>query len=207
MRWLRPTVPHDTPEEAVDDILRALEAAAHEAPPSQRAEAIRQQLLDDVGADRRSLPGLVPLAIAASVLVLGLLVSLGAPAVGSWLGEQLDRTPPTEDAVDGAHHDGEHTSPSVHALPQHEDPEAPSRGALPSDAASPAASPAGGVPAGGVPEPSPVPGATEAPVDPAVPSPPEDDDAVSPPPFGTPGPPSPIPTPPPVGPPPGTPGG
>jgi hypothetical protein len=200
MRWLRPTVSHETPEEAIEDVVRVLEAAAHEAPPSRRAEAIRQQILEEVGADRRSVPGLVPLAIAASVLVLGLLVGVGGPAVGSWLGDQLHRLPPSVDGVNDNGTDDDSASPSVPQLPQHEDPTAPTRGESPSDApSSPDATESG--------EPSPAPGSTSAPAPMPTPDDDDDDDGGPPPHTSPGGPPSPMPTPPQSGPPSGTPGG
>ncbi|HVM23766.1 MAG TPA: hypothetical protein VM253_00030 [Candidatus Limnocylindrales bacterium] len=200
MRWLRPTVSHHTPEEAIDDVARVLEAAAHEAPPPRRAEEIRQALLDDMGTGRWAVPGLVPLALAGGVLLLALLVGVGGPAVGSWVVDQLDRTPASPDAAgpDGT------ADPSVPQLPLNEDPAMPTRGELPSEAATPSPSAA---PASGVAEPSPATAPSTAPAGPAAPDPTPDDDGTPAPPAPSVGPPSPMPTPPATGPPPGTPGG
>lgn len=185
MRWLRPTVPHDTPEEALDDVARSLEAAAHEAPPSRRAETLREALLDDVGVDRHVAPGLVPLALAAGVLLLALVVGIGGPAVGSWIGDMLDVSQPAP------------SGPELNATdePDHDDLREPSRTASPrwSPPAVPSPS-ASGAPNGSS-DPSPA-GGDEPPVAP-TPTPTPTPTPDGPPPHASPdGPPSPMPTPP-----------
>lgn len=100
MRWLRPTVPHDDADAAIDEVEAQLNSAAAEAPPSRREEEIRASLLEEVGADRMPMPGLAPLALVAGALLLALVIGVGAPAVGSFLGELLDRgAEPTEDGL------------------------------------------------------------------------------------------------------------
>lgn len=78
--------------DAVDDIARMLEAAAAEAPPSPRMELLRSALLDSVPS-RRFDGLLAPLAVAAVVL-LGVLLAVGAPAVGTMIVDMLDRAAP-----------------------------------------------------------------------------------------------------------------
>lgn len=183
MRWLRPTVTHDTPEEALDDVARSLEAAAHEAPPPRRAETIREALLDDVGADRRAAPGLMPLALAAGVLLLALVVGIGGPAVGSWIGDMLDISQPAPNgpelnATDEADHD-DLREPSRTAAPRSPSPAVPSPSAsdLPNGSSDPSPAVDDEPPIAPTPTPTPTPD--------------------GPPPHASPdGPPSPMPTPP-----------
>lgn len=183
----------------VDEVEARLRAAAHDAPPSPRAEEIRAALLEHVGANRMPVPGLAPLALVAGALLLALAVGVGAPAIGSFIGTLLDRGPvPSEDAL---------PPPSsteridAEGLPMPTDAPIPTR-EVP---ASPSVEPAG---VGGddrensgsaPPDPASAP-PSAAPSEAPVPSP-------SPSPWPPADPPRPIPTPPPTGPPPGTPGG
>ena len=194
MRWLRPTVPHDDADTAIEEVEAQLHAAALEAPPSGRAEEIRASLLEDVGADRVPMPGLAPLALAAGALLLALVIGVGAPAVGSFLGELLDRgAEPTEDGLLPAPSTTDR--PDVDGVPLPTDVpiptrEVPSPTSDPADVADDPDDPDGG---DGPPTTHPAnPQPSAAP--PANPSP-------SPGPWPPGGPPSPMPTPPPTGPP------
>lgn len=199
MRWLRPTVPHDDTDAAIEEIEAQLHAAAAEAPPSRRAEEIRASLLDDVGADRSPMPGLAPLALVAGALLLALVIGVGAPAVGSFLGELLDReVEPTEDTLvpaptitDRAHVD-EVPIPTDVPIPTREVP------------AAPAVEPANVADDPGDDPPADPPAAPAADPQPSVA--PAADPSPSQRPWPPSGPPSPMPTPPPTGPPSG-PGG
>ena len=185
--------------DAVDEVESRLRAAAHEAPPSPRAEEIRAALLEGVGADRTPVPRLAPLALVAGALLLALAIGVGGPAIGSFIGTLLDRDPvPSEDAL---------PLPSsteridVDGLPMPTDAAIPTR-EVPG---SPAVEPAG---LGGDDRED----SRSAPPDPASPPPsaaPSEAAAPSPSPGPWPprDPPRPVPTPPPTGPPPGTPGG
>lgn len=183
----------------VDEVESRLRAAAHEAPPSPRAEEIRAALLEDVGADRPLLPGFAPLALAAGALLLALAIGVGAPAIGSFIGTLLDRGPaPSEDALP-LPSSTERTD--VDGLPMRTDAPIPTREVPASPSVEPAGAggddrdDSGSVPADRAsPQPSAAP--TDAPISSPSPSPWPPGD-----------PPRPVPTPPPTGPPPGTPGG
>ncbi|HSK92760.1 MAG TPA: hypothetical protein VLA76_01730 [Candidatus Angelobacter sp.] len=182
---------------ALDEVSAVLESAAAEAPPSRRFEDIRARVLEEVGRDRPTLPALMPLALAASALLLALVIGVGAPVVGSFISTLLDRAPvPDPD------------TPTLPSLPEAETPvlevPMPSDGAIPTREVPPSPSPADGDdddrgssgppathPAN--PQPSAAPPADPSPT-PDEPWPPGDPPVV-------------IPTPPATGPPPGTPGG
>jgi hypothetical protein len=100
MRWLRlsddPAPIDEAALERVEPIARALEAAAHEAPPSLRSSAIRASLLENLDREAAgsATAGWLNVALAAAILVLVALVSVGAPsAIGSMIGDLLQREP------------------------------------------------------------------------------------------------------------------
>lgn len=198
MRWLRPTVPHDDADAVIQEVEAQIQAAAAEAPPSRREEEIRASLLEEVGADRMPIPGLAPLALVAGALLLALVIGLGAPAVGSFLGELLDRGPePTEDGVLPV--------PSITDRAEVDDVPIPTDLPIPTrDVPTPASEPVDvaddpdDVDGGGPP--------ATYPADPQPSMAPPAEPLPSPEPWPPGGPPSPMPTPPPTGPPDG-PGG
>lgn len=174
----------------LDDIARMLEAAAADAPRAPRMELARAALLDSIPAHRPS-PLLAPLAVAAVVL-LGVLLAVGAPAVGSMISDMLDRVGPAPalpeptDGTPPTDTDATVDAPSV--VSPSADAALPKRPATDGAATPPIDSP---------PVATPRPGDDEPPG--GVPGPPAD-----------PGPPMPVPTPPvitppPTGPPPGVP--
>ena len=177
MNWLRRTNQRsiDNPE-ALEPIVRALDAAAHEVPPSPRADAIRTGLLEGLEAGSRVPGAWAGLALAAAVLVLAILIGVGGPAIGSFIGDLLDRSAPSlpvppdaspnpDDAID--RFDGapdERRTPVPSPLPSLRpavpSPEAPAAG--PSSAPEPPADPPA-TPPGGPPDPLPTPPRTGPP--------------------------------------------
>lgn len=105
MRWFRRPASRDAADAEIDrgldEVAEVLRASAREAPMPDRAEEIRAAVLDEVEADPRVVPGLVPLAIVAAVLLVALAVGVGGPAVGSFIENLLDDPPaPSLPAVD-----------------------------------------------------------------------------------------------------------
>jgi hypothetical protein len=187
--------PRTDPEAELEVVARALQAAAHAAPDSPRADEIRARLLATVPGSRRG-SLFMPLAFAAAVLVLVLIVAVGAPAVGSLIRDLTDRTPSLPAPETAEPDDSVDVSVPMHTP----------------DLTEPAPSP-----------PSPIPTASHAaqeagPPVPSAPAPGQQGDTSTPRPGGPPdppptgppdpppaGPPFPIPTPPATGPPSGVP--
>jgi hypothetical protein len=183
MRWLRPPRDDGSADASVDETADLLRAAVHEAPPSPRAEEMRDRVLARVAEERRPVPGLVPVAIVAAVLLVTLAIGVGAPAVGTFFESVRESATPIPSVSEESQ--GPRSSPSATDdldAPMHPRP-------TPSSPATP-------VP--GIPGESPGPGAT-APATPrpvATPTPTPSDVPVPTPIFRPSGPPSPLPTPP-----------
>lgn len=204
MRWLRPSndpAPIDEAAlERIEPIARALEAAAHEAPPSLRGSAIRASLLEslDREAAGSATAGWLNVALAAAILVLVVLVSVGAPAIGSMIGDLIQRepgdpSPPSLPVGTPALDDPRDAPEPVPTTPTSPDgtPPDPMPTASETEADQPAAQPTSAPaadPPGGRPDPLPAPPVTGPPGPLPTPPPPGPPDWAPGPPDGAPGP-------------------
>lgn len=192
MRWLRRPPDDGSADASLEEAADLLRAAAHEAPSSPRAEEVRELVLARVAGDERPrVPGLVPVAITALVLLVTLAIGVGAPAVGTFLesvresatpipswteeSDEPQPSPPAADDLDVPLHPG--PSPSTPPTP------------APGEPGDPGELGEGGDPGPGVTAPA-------TPRPPATPMPSPSDVPVPTPIVRPSGPPSPLPTPP-----------